>query len=146
MLQTRYAEKTNDIAFRPNTQLEPTEASSSPPMAGPTMIPEFRPSAIKPFAQLRSSSDTRLGIAAPEADQNGVSTTAEANARPSSHPGSCVNAIAAKQPTPSRSDTIITRRRSNRSPSAPARGATNPLTPNVSSNVADSHVGECVSS
>jgi len=85
-------------------------------------------------------------MAAPEAIQNGVSTTAEMKARASSDPGSWVAAIAANAATPARSDTIMTRRRSNRSPMAPASGATNPFTPNVRNSVADSHVGDPVSS
>ena len=87
-----------------------------------------------------------FGMAAADAIQNGVSTTAETNARASSQAGSPANAIAAKAPTPARSDTIMTRRRSNRSPIAPASGATKPFTPNVRSSVAESHAGERVRS
>src|SRR6266545_2546439 len=145
-VHTRTAETANVAAFRPNTHAGPMAATSTPPIAGPTMTPAFRPSEIRPFAQDSSDGSTMFGMAAADAIQNGVSTTAETNARASSHAGSPANAIAANAATPARSDTIITRRRSNRSPIAPASGATKPFTPNVRSRVADSHAGERVRS
>jgi hypothetical protein len=110
------------------------------------MMPMFRPSATRPFAQERCSSSTRFGIAAAEADQNGCSTIAERNAAPSSHAGSSRSAIAPKHAAPARSDTTMTFLRSNRSPSAPPSGAKIPAMPNVSNNVSESHVAESVRS
>ena len=43
---------------------------------------------------------------------------------------------------PTSSEAIITFLRSKRSPTCPAKGPTNPPTPNVSSNVADNQPGE----
>ena len=43
------------------------------------------------------------------------------------------------------SETIITMRRSKRSPRCPVSGDMNPTTPNVSSSATDCHVAECVS-
>src|SRR5512132_66790 len=145
-VHTRIAETANVIAFRPNTHVGPMAATSAPPIAGPTMMPAFRPSEMRLFAHDSSDGSTMFGMAAADAIQNGVSTTAETNAKASSQPGSPANAIAAKAATPATSDTIITRRRSNRSPIAPAIGARKPLTPNVRTSVAESHAGERVCS
>ena len=140
------ADTTNENAFRPNTIPGPIAASSTPPSAGPSMIPAFPPIWSRPFAHARSSLPTRFGMAAAEADQNGASTTAATNPRASSSAGSCTNASARKHAAPARSDTIITRLRSNRSPSIPPSGANTPDTPNVSSRDAESHAAEPVRS
>ena len=87
-----------------------------------------------------------LGIAAAEADQNGCSAIADRNAAPSNQAGSWRNAIAAKHAAPARSETIMTRLRSNRSPSTPPSGAKIPATPNVRNSVNESHVAESVRS
>src|SRR6266545_983986 len=49
-VHTRTAETANVTAFRPNTHAGPMAATSTPPIAGPTMTPAFRPSEIRPFA------------------------------------------------------------------------------------------------
>src|SRR3990172_1941694 len=98
------------------------------------------------FTQLRCSSSTKFGIAAADAEKNGASARGDRNAIATSQTGSSANANAAKQAAPARSETIITVRRSNRSPSEPANGPTNPDTPNVSRSVAESHVAEPVRS
>ena len=53
-------------------------------------------------------------------------------------------AMPAKQAAAARSDTIMTVRRSNRSPSALANGPTKPLTPSVTSSDAASHTEDPV--
>src|SRR5207247_96262 len=120
-VHTSTAETAKVTAFRPKTHAGPMAATSTPPIAGPTMMPALRPSEMRPFAQDSSDGSTMFGMAAADAIQNGVSTTAETNARASSQAGSPANAIAAKAPTPARSDTLMTRRRAHRSPIAPAR-------------------------
>jgi hypothetical protein len=100
----------------------------------------------EPLAHDKSSSSTRLGTAAAEADQNGASTTAATNPRASSSTGSWTNASARKHAAPARSDAIITRLRLKRSPSMPPSGANTPETPNVSSSDAESHAAEPVRS
>ena len=143
---TTSAESTNESAFRPKTIPAPMTASSTPPTAGPSMIPAFAPTWTRPFAQARSSLPTRFGIAACEADQNGVSTTAVTNPIASRSAGSSTNAIAPNAAAPARSEAIITFRRSNRSPSTPPSGANSPLAPNVSRSDADSHAADPVRS
>ena len=143
---TSTADRTKDSAFAANTRPAPITASRTPPIAGPIMIPAFAPTWISPLAHARSSSSTRFGIAAAEADQKGVSTMAAANPTASNQPGSWLKAIAAKHAAPARSDTIMTRLRSNRSPSTPPIGANRPLTPNVSRSDADNQAAERVCS
>jgi hypothetical protein len=94
-VSTIAAETTKENEFAANTNSGPMAASSAPPSAGPSMMPAFPPSCSKPFAQASSSSPTRFGTAAAEADQNGVSTTAATNPTAISSQGSCTNAIAA---------------------------------------------------
>ena len=142
---TSIAESTNDAALIANTHGAPTTASRIPPIAGPTMMPTLRPIATRLLAQLTWSCGTRFGIAALEAGQNGASASADRNAISTSGPGdSATNAMPAKQAAAARSDTIITVRRSNRSPSTLANGPTAPLTPSVTSSAAASHTAEPV--
>ena len=120
-------------------------ATSTPPITGPTMMPALRPIPSKLFAQAMSSSrSARAGIAAAEADQNGDSAMAEANASGTSSAGRVTNAIAAKNTAATTSAQIITCRRSNRSPRCPVTGPRMPTTPNVSSRVPDCQSAECV--
>ena len=58
----------------------------------------------------------------------------------------CTNAIAANDAAPARSEMIITRRRSNRSPSEPAIGAARPPTPIHASSAALTQTAEPVRS
>ena len=99
-----------------------------------------------PFAHARSSSPTRLGMAAEDAERNGDSATADRKANNSSSHGARTVAIAKKQAAPARSEAIITFRRSNRSPSAPANGLANPVVPNVRNRAAATHAAEPVRS
>ena len=109
------------------------------------MIPAFLAMATMLFPHgISLSPSTRFGIAAAEADQNGTSTTAEKNANRIRSDGACASPMHRKNSAPSRSDQIITRRRSNRSPRVPAKMPTNPVTPNVRSSVAESQAAECV--
>jgi len=143
---TSAAEATNVTAFRANTVPAPAEATRSPPSSGPRRMPAFRPRATIPFAQPRSSSPTKFGIAADEADRNGASATAERNANTRSRPGSWTRAMAKKQAAAARSETIMTRCLLNRSPRAPAKGLANPTVPNVRNNAAATHVADRVRS
>jgi hypothetical protein len=87
-----------------------------------------------------------LGIAAEEAGKYGASSTDEAKAMARSTAGDCVtNAIANQHDAEADSLMIITRRRSNRSPNAPASGPRKPITAHVSSIVAEIHAVDCVS-
>ena len=129
-----------------NTQEAPTAARSTPPTAGPIVMPMFRPIATRLFAQATFSCGTRFGIAALEAGQNGASAIAERNAAATSGPGESMNAIAKKHAALAPSETIITRRRSKRSPSTAASGPTTPLTPSVRMSAAASQAADPVRS
>ena len=72
----------------------------------------MRPALIRPFAQPRSSSGVRFGIAAVAAGLNGASAIAATTVSASSAAGSWTNAIATNVAAPARSEMIITRRRS----------------------------------
>ena len=136
---------TNVSAFNANTQDPPTLAINTPPISGPTAMPVWTPIVTRLLAQLTSSSDsTRFGIAARDAVKNGISASAEPKANRINSSGACANAIATKNTVETASDTIITMRRSNRSPSAPPNGPTMPATPNVSSSESACIPGECV--
>ncbi len=111
-VQTIAAEITNEAALTANTALAPITATSAPPIAGPSATPALRLMPSRLFAHDRCSSPATLGMAASDADQNGASATADANAHPSSHAGSSPSAISAKQAAPARSDAIRTFRRS----------------------------------
>jgi hypothetical protein len=76
--------------------------------------------------------------------KNGISASAEPNASMISSIGVCANAIAAKNSIETVSDTTMTLRRSNRSPSAPPNGPTMPATPKVSNSESACIPGECV--
>ena len=140
------ADSTNETAFRANTALGLVTASISPPSAGPIVIPALRLAPSRLLAHVTCSGPATLGIAASDADQNGASAIAERNAHTSSHAGSSDSAIIAKQAAPASSETIMTLRRSNRSPSIPAGGPTNPRTPNVSRSDRATHAAEPVRS
>ena len=127
-----------------NTAGAPAAASNNPPIAGPSMMPRLRPTAMRLFAQLTWSSGTRFGIAAPEAGQNGASANADSRATKTSGPGTDATAIPAKHTAAARSERIITLRRSNRSPNTPVSGATTPVSPSVTSNDAASHAADPV--
>jgi hypothetical protein len=86
------------------------------------------------------------GIAAAAAAWNGVSASAAAKARAMSAVTESTRPIAANSTAADRSETIITRRRSNRSAIAPAIGPASPTVPKVSSNVADTHAADRVRS
>ncbi len=108
-------------------------------------MPAFFAIATMLFAHGRSSCrEMRFGIAAAEADQNGTSTTADRNANASRGAGACASPMQKKNTAPRTSETIITVRRSYRSPSVPAKSPTNPVMPNVNRSVAESHAAECV--
>ena len=120
-------------------------ATSTPPINGPTAIPACTPIVTRLFAQLMSSAEsTRFGMAARDAVKNGTSASAEPNASRINIIGVCAKAIAAKNTVETASATIITFRRSNRSPSAPPNGPTIPATPKVISNESACIPGECV--
>ena len=141
----RHTDTKNDTAFRPKTQDAPIVARSTPPTNGPTAMPACTPMVTRLFAQLMSSGvSTRFGMAARDAVKNGTSASAEPNASRISIIGACANAIAAKNRVETASATIITVRRSNRSPSAPPNGPTMPATPKVMSSESACIPGECV--
>ena len=95
------ADTTNDTAFTPNTMSGLfVTASSAPPSAGPTAIPESRLALTRLFAHVVSSGPATLGIAASEAEKNGASATADRNAHVRSHAGSDDSAIIPKQHRP----------------------------------------------
>ena len=119
-------------------------ASSAPPSAGPTAIPESRLALTRLFAHVVSSGPATLGIAASEAEKNGASATADRNAHVRSHAGSDDSAIIPKHTAPASSEAIMTFRRSKRSPRMPAGGPMNPRTPNVSSSDSATHDAEPV--
>ena len=138
---------TNETAFTPNTHETSVSASSNPPITGPIAMPACTPSVTRLFAhEMSSGSSTRFGIAAREADRNGSSAIAEANASRISASGECTNTIAAKNTHEIASDQISTLRRSSRSPRAPANGPISPATPNVNSSDNACMNGECVRS
>jgi hypothetical protein len=84
------------------------------------------------------SSPATLGIAADDAGKYGTSKAEDANAIARSTPGESVtSAIASQHNAEADSLTIMTRRRSNRSPRAPASGPRKPITAHVRSIVAE---------
>ena len=83
-------------------------------------------------------------MAAEDAERKGASATADRKAKVSNSQGACTRAMAKKQAAPARSEAIITRRRSNRSPSAPAKGLTKPMVPKVRKRAAATHAADPV--
>jgi hypothetical protein len=143
----RTSEITNETAFTANTQVGPALATMSPPISGPTAMPAWTPTVMRLFAHAMSSSrSTRFGIAARDAEKNGSSLIAEPNASTIRSSGSSTKTIAMKNADANASDAIITLRRSNRSPSAPANGPRIPATPNVSNSDSACIPGEWVRS
>jgi len=87
-----------------------------------------------------------VGDRGEEAGKYATSTTDEAKAMARSTAGDWVtNAIANQHKAAADSLTIMTRRRSNRSPNAPASGLKKPITAHVRSIVAEIHAVDCVS-
>jgi hypothetical protein len=143
----RMSETTNETALIANTHLAPGPATISPPSSGPTAMPAWTPTVMRLFAHAMSCSrSTRFGIAAREAEKNGSSAIAEPKARTIRSQGASANTIPMKNTDDTASAQIITRRRSNRSPSAPAKGPRIPATPNVSSRERACMPGEWVRS
>ena len=107
-------------------------------MIGPKVRPAYRPMATRLLAQERLSSPATLGIAADDAGKYGTSNTEDAKAIARSSPGEWVtSAITSQHTAEADSLTIMTRRRSNRSPTAPASGPRKPITAHVSNIVAE---------
>ena len=137
----------NVAAFNAKTHEAPKRTPKTPPSTGPIAIPECTPIVTRLFAHDScDSSSTRFGIAAREAEKNGSSAIAEPKASPISCIGVRANAMARKNAAATASDSTMTFRRSNRSPSAPANGPRSPATPNVSSSESACIAGECVRS
>src|SRR5690349_18325670 len=127
-----------------NTAGTPAAAMRSPPAAGPTTNPRLRPNEIVPFAQARSSGSTRFGTAASAAALKGDDVSAARKASVSSDDVERANASAAKQAPPARSETTITVRRSNRSPSDPASGVATARVPKENRSAAATHAADPV--
>src|SRR5438552_7326152 len=108
MVATNAAESTKETAFPAKTEPDPIEETSNPPSRGPTRMPALRPRLSIPFAQLRSWSPTRLGMAAEDEEKNGASATAERKANRSNSHGAWTRAMARKQPAPARPEAIMT--------------------------------------
>jgi hypothetical protein len=88
----------------------------------------------------KSSSLETLGIAADDAGKYGASDTEDAKAITRSSQGEWVTSAMTSQHTAEADSlTIMTRRRSNRSPTAPASGPRKPITAHVSNIVAEIH-------
>jgi hypothetical protein len=104
------------------------------------------PNAIVELAQARSPAGTRFGTEALAAGKNGVSATVARKAMARSGSGVRAKARAAKQAAPSRSDMIIRRRRSMRSPREPPSGMSSPCVPNVTNSPAETHRADPVRS
>jgi len=83
-------------------------------------------------------------MAAEDDERKGASATADRKAKVRSSHGAWARAMTKKQAAPARSEAIITRRRSNRSPRAPAKGLTKPVVPKVRKRAAATHVAEPV--
>jgi hypothetical protein len=128
------------------TQGAPTDATKTPPSSGPRVRPAYRPIEIRLFAHDRFSAPATLGIAAPDAAGKGASNTEAMKARASRMTGRSVrNAITSQQTAAADSPTIITRRRSKRSPIAPLIGPSSPMTPHVRIIAAATQAAEPVS-
>jgi hypothetical protein len=127
-----------------NTASEPEAATSAPPMSGPTTKAALNDPATMPFAHVRSSSSTRLGIVAADAALNGAPAAVAAKASATKSHG----ASTASRPTHSapaaNSLAIITRRRSNRSPIHPETGPRSPVTATNANSAADTQADEWV--
>ena len=143
-VQTIAADPAKQIAFAPNTTLGPSRPATAPPSIGPSSAPALRPIAMVLLAQATSSTGTRLGTAAVDAEKYGDCAIAPMNASAISASGWCVNAITPTTPAAASSETIITLRRSMRSPSAPRSGVKMPEAPMLTKSAADIHTVECV--
>ena len=126
--------------------LGPTTAMSPPATAGPIVMPVAMALAMRPLAQARSSGAARFGIAALEAGMNGISATVARKASATSSHGSSANATATKSAAATRSETIITRRRSKRSPIQPPSGIRMPWAASVTKTATETHVVDPVRS
>ena len=96
------------------------------------------------FAQASSSSGTRFGIAAVDAERYGDCATAASADRPISAVGAWTNTSTTLTPAPAPSDQIMTMRRSKRSPSMPANGAARPYVPTTARSAAEPQIAEWV--
>jgi hypothetical protein len=127
-----------------NTASEPEAATSAPPMSGPTTKAALNDPATMPFAHVRSSSSTMLGIVAADAALNGAPAAVAAKASATNSQG----ASTASKPThttPAASSlVIITRRRSNRSPIHPETGPSRPVTATNANSAADTQAHDRV--
>jgi hypothetical protein len=91
-----------------NTASEPEAATSAPPMSGPTTKAALNDPATMPFAHVRSSSSTMLGIVAADAALNGAPAAVAAKASATNSQG----ASTASKPThttPAASSLVIIR-------------------------------------
>ena len=143
-VKTIAADPAKQIAFAPNTTLGSSSPATAPPSSGPSRAPALRPIAMVLLAQATSSTGTRLGTAAVDAEKYGDWAIALMNASAISASGWCVNAITPATPAAASSEAIITRRRSMRSPSAPRSGVKTPEAPMLTNSAADIHTVECV--
>ena len=104
----------------------------------------MRPIEMVLLAHATSSTGTRFGTAAVDAEKYGDCAIALASARTTSASGRWVNAIIPATAAAASSEPIITRRRSNRSPSAPRSGVEMPEAPMLTNSAPDIHTVECV--
>src|SRR5207247_7435061 len=138
------AEAPKDAALTPKARPGPPRANNAPPSAGPSSLDVLPAAELRPFAQARSASSTRLGIDAEAASQYGNATTVAMNPIAASRKGARTTTRKPQVGRLNRSDAIMRRRRSYRSASFPANGVRSPATPNVKKRVPASQSAEFV--
>src|ERR1041385_792666 len=123
MPTTSSAEMTKDAALIRKADAPPSAATATPPNEPPRTVPTATPAARAAVARVRSAAGTNITSKADEAGPNGALTTEATAASASNCSADWLNATATNTPADKRSDAIMTARRSNRSPIAPAHGA-----------------------